>query len=94
MVKSDVFTPGPRTPPYSEDVEAGAPSPGHTDDEASDEEGGQSQLSSDEDKKETTMYEQLAVLSGLDQEYFGGVLFRDRGYLDYRVMSLSIQFSV
>ncbi len=85
MVKSDVFTAGPRTPPSSEDIGAGPPSPGHTDDETSDEEGGQSQLSSDEDKKETTMYDQLTACSGPDQEYVGGVIFRDREHADWSI---------
>jgi len=79
MVKSDVFTSGPQTPPCSGDVGTGAPSPGHTDDEASDEEGGQAQFSSDEDKKETTMYDQLAARSGLDQDCVGGVILGTQG---------------
>ena len=77
MVKSDVLTPR-HTPCCSEEDSTGAPSPGHTDDEASDEEGGQGQLSSDDDKKETTMYDQLAARSRLDQDCVDTPILRGR----------------
>lgn len=54
MVKSDELTAPPYTTPCSEELDAGGPSPGHTDDEASDEERGQSQQASDDEKQDTT----------------------------------------
>lgn len=49
MVKNDELAGAPQTTPYSEESGTDPPSPGHTDDEASDEEGGQTQLASDEE---------------------------------------------
>lgn len=50
MVKNDELSAGPRTTPRSEEDGTNPPSPGHTDDEASDEEGGQIYIASDDEK--------------------------------------------
>lgn len=54
MVKNDELTAAPQTTPCSEEFGTDAHSPGHTDDEASDEEGGRTQLASDDEKESTT----------------------------------------
>lgn len=54
MVKNDELAAAPQTTPCSEESGTDAPSPGHTDDEASDEEGGQTELASDDEKMDAT----------------------------------------
>lgn len=54
MVKNDEFAEAPQTTSSSDESGTSPPSPGHTDDEASDEEGGQTQLAFDDEKMNAT----------------------------------------
>lgn len=61
MVKNDELAAPSQTTPSSEESGTDPPSPGHTDDEASDEEGGQTHLASDDEKMNATTGDQLAT---------------------------------
>lgn len=76
MVKNDSLATVLHTSPRSDEVDAGIPTPGHTDDEASDEEGGQSQHVSDDEKVDMTMEDQPAACPGTRQDHFAGTLLR------------------
>lgn len=61
MVKNGALATVLHTSPHSQEVGASIPTPGHTDDEASDEDGGQTNRVSDDEEIDVTMEHQLAA---------------------------------
>lgn len=71
MVKKDEFIEAPQTTSCSEEFGTDTPTPGHTDDEASDEEGGQTPLASDDEINNATTGDQLTTRQWTRQDGLG-----------------------
>lgn len=77
MVKNNALaTAVLHTTPHCEEADASIPTPGHTDDEASDEEGGQTQHVSDNENMDTTMESQSSACPATRQDDVAGILLR------------------